>query len=188
MHYVRAVNALIFRIAPLLLTGLLALAGCVPALGQTTPETARVARVIDADTYEVISDARRLRVRLTGADAPEVGQPFGAQATDSVRALLPVGQRVTLVRAGTDLFGRTLGRVWLLDGRRLDSMLVGRGWAWSYAGTAYGAGPWQAQQVAALGARRGLWRCADRWPPVPPHVWRTLSARNRLRYRGGCAW
>ena len=181
-------NALLTRIAPLLLTGLLPLTGCVPAFGQAAPETVRVARVIDADTYEVISGARRVRVRLMGADAPEAGQPFGAQATDLVRALLPVGQRVTLVRAGTDLYGRVLGRVWLLDGRRLDSLLVVRGWAWSYAGTAYAAGSWQPQQLVALGARRGLWRCADRWPPVPPHVWRGLSARNKLRYRGGCAW
>ncbi len=167
---------------------LLPLGGGVLAFGQAAPEPVRVARVIDADTYEVISGAQTVRVRLMGADAPEAGQPFGAQATDSVRVLLPVGQQVKMVRAGTDLYGRTLGRVWLADGRRLDSLLVGRGWAWSYAGTAYAAGPWAAQQLAALGARRGLWRCADRWPAVPPHVWRGLNARNKLRYQGKCAW
>ncbi len=179
-------NALLSRIDPSLLLGLL-LAGCVPAFGQAALQTVRVARVVDADTYEVISGARRVRVRLVGADAPEAGQPFGAQATDSVRALLPVGRLVTLVRTGTDLYGRVLGRV-QVDGRRLDSLLVVRGWAWSYAGRAYGAGPWPSQQVAALSARRGLWRCAARWPAVPPHVWRGLNARNKLRYRGGCTW
>ncbi|RZK90662.1 MAG: hypothetical protein EOO62_34735, partial [Hymenobacter sp.] len=67
-------------------------------------------RVIDGDTYEVLAGGQVLRVRLLGMDAPETSQPFGHQATDSVRALL--GTRLVLLqRQGTDLYGRTLGVV-----------------------------------------------------------------------------
>ena len=116
----------------------LALAAALGAAGgarKPAPlaEAARVAQVVDADTYDVVTGGQRVRVRLRGVDAPEHDQAFGAQATDSVAALLPVGRRVQLRRHGVDRYGRTLGSLVLppasgTGGRgALDSLLVVRG-------------------------------------------------------------
>jgi endonuclease YncB( thermonuclease family) len=75
-----------------------------------TWEMARVTRVIDGDTYEVLTGGQVLRVRLLGVDAPEHDQAFGLQATDSATALLR-GRLVRLQRHGLDLYGRTLGKL-----------------------------------------------------------------------------
>ena len=119
--------------------------GGLPATSLTgraavAAETARVVRVIDGDTYVLLSGATAYRLRLLGVDAPEQGQPFGAQATDSVARLLAPGRVVLVTRAGRDLYGRTLGAVRLpvstvvADGctMPLDSLLVVRGWAWAF--------------------------------------------------------
>ena len=103
-------------------------------------EAARVVRVVDADTYIMLSGASTYRLRLLGVDAPEHDQAFGPQAADSVARLLVPGRVVLVTRAGLDFYGRTLGAVLLptatvaVAGRAvpLDSLLVVRGWAWAY--------------------------------------------------------
>ena len=105
----------------------LALAGpLLAAPGPTAWEVARVTRVVDGDTYEVLTGGQVLRVRLLGVDAPEHDQAFGPQATDSATALLR-GQLVRLQRHGTDLYGRTLGKLRLVGSGAVDSLLVVRG-------------------------------------------------------------
>ena len=150
---------------------------------------ARVARVVDADTYDVVTGGQRVRVRLLGVDAPEHDQAFGAQATDSVAALLPVGRLVQLRRHGVDLYGRTLGSLLIPAAggtRPLDSLLVVRGWAWAYDPHRRVAGR-AAQQVAAQRAGRGLWKCGA-VGPVLPQVWRGFNYQNKRRYGAGCSW
>ena len=177
--------------------GGLALAAALgPAHGARRPvppaEAARVARVVDADTYDVVTGGQRARVRLRGVDAPEHGQAFGAQATDSVAALLPVGRRVQLRRHGVDRYGRTLGSLVLppasgTGGRgALDSLLVVRGWAWAYDPAHKVAGR-AAQQAQAQAAGRGLWKCGVA-AAVPPQLWRTFNYQNKRRYGAGCSW
>ena len=53
---------------------------------QFEPRTVKVARVIDGDTIQVLSDGRQYTVRLIGADTPETKHP-----TEAVR---PGGQRL----------------------------------------------------------------------------------------------
>lgn len=157
-------------------------------------EAARVVRVIDADTYIVLSGSSTFRLRLLGVDAPEHDQAFGPQATDSVARLLTPGRVVLVAKSGLDLYGRTLGAVLLptstvaAAGRPvpLDSLLVARGWAWAYDPDRAVAGR-AAQQAAAQRAGRGLWRCGAP-AAVPPKLWRSFDAKNKRRYRGGCSW
>lgn len=171
------------------------------ARAAAAAEAARVVRVIDADTYILLSGATTYRLRLLGVDAPEHDQDFGPQATDSVRRLLAPGRVVLVAKAGLDLYGRTLGAVLLptatlaaaaatlaAAGRPvpLDSLLVVRGWAWAYDPNHPVAGR-AAQQAAAQRAGRGLWRCGAP-AAVPPKLWRSFDVPNKRRYRGGCAW
>lgn len=84
-------------------------------------------RVVDGDTYDVLAAGVVRRVRLLGVDAPELDQPFGRQAADSVARLLPVGQPVLLGRVGLGLYGRTLVPCgW---GRKRAAW--GRTWRWT---------------------------------------------------------
>jgi micrococcal nuclease len=156
-------------------------------------EVARVVRVLDGDTYEVLAGGQVLRVRLLGVDAPEASQPFGQQATDSARALL--GTRLVLLqRRGTDLYGRTLGVVRVLGvsswpapaAVALDSVLVVRGWAWAFDPTHTQAAR-ASQQLSAQRAGLGLWKCGAE-APVSPKVWRGFNSTIKRRYLGGCSW
>jgi micrococcal nuclease len=154
-------------------------------------ELGRVVRVIDGDTYEVVVSGQLVRLRLLGVDAPEASQPFGPQATDSVRAYVG-GRLVRLQRHGLDLYGRTLG-VLRVPGASpelavvaLDSMLVVRGWAWAFDPT-HALAARTGQQLAAQRAGRGLWKCGTE-EPVPPKLWRGFNATIKRRYLGGCTW
>lgn len=161
--------------------------GGTPA-GKPAAELGRVVRVIDGDTYDVLSCGRVLRVRLTGADAPELGQPFGRQVADSVARHLTPRRLVRLTLHGRDLYGRTLATVVLLPASgkapavALDSLLVARGWAWAWA-PRHKVPRLAAVQQSAQRQGRGLWRCS---PAVPPSIWRNLSAAGKRRYGEGC--
>lgn len=187
------------------LAGALA-AGCVGTRSDDLPvssfttraavaaEAARVVRVVDADTYIMLSGASTYRLRLLGVDAPEHDQAFGPQAADSVARLLAPGRVVLVARAGLDLYGRTLGAVLLptatvaAAGRAvpLDSLLVARGWAWAYDPnrTVAGRAP---QQLAAQRAGLGLWKCGVA-KAVPPKLWRSFNSEIKRRYQGTCSW
>jgi endonuclease YncB( thermonuclease family) len=183
-----------------------ALAGCVGtrtedfiASSFTTraavaAEAARVVRVVDADTYIMLSGASTYRLRLLGVDAPEHDQAFGPQAADSVARLLAPGRVVLVAKSGLDLYGRTLGAVLLptatvaAAGRAvpLDSLLVARGWAWAYDPnrTVAGRAP---QQLSAQRAGLGLWKCGVA-KAVPPKLWRSFNSEIKRRYQGTCPW
>ena len=164
------------------------------ARAAAAAEAARVVRVIDADTYIMLSGGSTYRLRLLGVDAPEPDQAFGPQAADSVAKLLPVGRVVLVAKVGHDLYGRTLGAVLLPTSTvaaagwpvSLDSLLVVRGWAWAYDPDQRVAGR-AAQQAQAAQWGRGLWKCGDS-QAVSPKLWRSFDARNKRRYRGSCTW
>ena len=70
--------------------GVLILIGGMLALiteAQFEPRMVKVARVIDGDTIQVLSDGRQYTVRLIGADTPETKHPteavqrFGQEAS-----------------------------------------------------------------------------------------------------------
>jgi micrococcal nuclease len=170
-----------------------------PAAGEENPalvvaplaaEMGRVVRVLDGDTYEVLTRSQPVRVRLRGVDAPELSQPFGWETADSVTRLLG-GQQVWLTRQGIDIYGRTLAGLRVVTPARpggvaLDSLLVVRGWAWAWDPTRRVAGR-VAEQASAQRAGLGLWKCGV-GGVVPPHVWRGFKAEIKRRYRGGCTW
>ena len=92
---------------------------------QFEPRTVKVARVIDGDTIQVLSDGRQYTVRLIGADTPETKHPteavqrFGQEASAFTTAALE-GRTVQLETDRTgdtvDRYGRLLRYVYL-DGQ-----------------------------------------------------------------------
>lgn len=87
---------------------------------------------------------RAERIRIANIDAPELaGSPkcgarrgytawcddaLGQRAGDALRGLIRAGHRVTLVRTGTDSYGRTLALV-QVDGVDVGEWLIARGLA-----------------------------------------------------------
>lgn len=66
------------------------------ARGTADKWSARVARVVDGDTFDTVAGDR---VRLAGVDAPEAGQPGSADAVERLRDLVE-GKMVVITEVG----------------------------------------------------------------------------------------
>ena len=100
--------------------------------------TGRVVAVTDGDTIKVL-DAHQVqhKVRLTGIDAPERGQPFGTVTRDHLASMV-AGKDVRVESTKDDRYGRVLGKVWVQPadcpscGKTLDAnhaqVLAGMAW------------------------------------------------------------
>jgi len=98
------------------------------------PKRARRSRVTDVSDGDTITLSGVGRVRLIGADTPEVfggAECFGRRASGFTKRVLTPGRRVRF-RLGIesrDRYGRALAYVWLRDGRMFNGLLVQRGFA-----------------------------------------------------------
>jgi endonuclease YncB( thermonuclease family) len=178
----------------LLASALLALA---PALGGGTgPTHAAAARtpppsveglvldVHDGDSFTFRSeDGRRLRIRVSGIDAPENHQPYAEQSRRHLGEMLR-GRRLRIDPIKQDVFDRTVAKVWVLDADLPPAdaalSLVEAGLAWHFV--RYRADqppadvPRYAQAERTARARRaGLWQDAE---PEAPWDFRARMRRN----------
>jgi len=130
----------------------------------------RVVRVADGDTLTVQTVRKqRIKIRLSGIDAPEYKQAYGKQSGQELRKKVS-GRRVRVLEHGKDRYGRTLGDIYL-DERWINLEMVQEGWAWHYKTYSKDKRLARAEREARK-ARRGLWVEAN---PVSP--WE--SKRNR---------
>ncbi|MGF1527863.1 MAG: thermonuclease family protein [Candidatus Competibacterales bacterium] len=129
--------------------------------------------VYDGDTLTATCPQGRVKVRVWGIDAPEMGQkPWGNQARDLLRDLVPA--RIRLEVKDRDRYGRTVARV--LDGDRdLGLELVRRGAVVVYEryndSTAY-----RRAQSEARRREWGVW--AREGSQQNPAAWRRVNARS----------
>ncbi|QQS40279.1 MAG: thermonuclease family protein [Acidobacteriota bacterium] len=145
-----------------------------PSAEAEAKANAEVVGVNDGDTIAVrfLDSGEQMKVRLATIDAPEQGQPFGAQAKKSLSDLV-FGKRVRIVEVDRDRYGRIVGEVF--DGNlNVNVEQIRRGFAWHFK-------EYQRQQTpemrsiysraedAAKQSRNGLWREQN---PVPPWMWR----------------
>src|ERR1700675_3433409 len=71
----------------------------------------RAVRVSDGDTVTVLTaENRQFKIRLSGIDAPEKKQPFGAHAKETLARQL-FGQAIIVEWSKTDRYGRIVGKV-----------------------------------------------------------------------------
>jgi len=111
-----------------------ALAGALLGLGwclcaQAEAVYARVVKIYDGDTLAIVDGmSRELRVRLSGIDAPERAQPFGAASRKSL-AELARGKTALIEYYKLDKYGRLVARV-RVDGRDISVEQLRRGMAW----------------------------------------------------------
>jgi endonuclease YncB( thermonuclease family) len=155
----------------------------VAAQVATVPEvTGRVVSVADGDTITVLdADKKQHRVRVSGIDAPETGQPFSRRAKQAMSDLV-FGREVEVEVIGTDKYGREIGRV-LVDGEDAGLKMIAAGLAWHF--DKYDDTPeYAAAHATAREAEIGLWSAAD---PIAPWQWRGMSKADRDRVREAVA-
>lgn len=117
--------------------------------GCSYKRTIRV--ILDGDT--VITSTGD-HIRLANIDCPEKRQDFGSQATEFTRHYLQ-GIEVTIKTHGKDKYGRTIGDIYLPDGRYFNQMLIKAGLCYVYA--QYAPDSLFQDELAAKAAKVGLW-------------------------------
>jgi micrococcal nuclease len=151
----------------------LALALVIVVVGQADAQTCRVVSVHDGDTITALADGnRQVKVRLTGIDAPELGQPFGRAAKRHLSGMV-FGKTIEIEAGKKDRWGRTLGAV-KVDGKPVAEAMVAEGLAWHYTRYSDDQRLAAAEREARV-ARRGLWQDPQ---PVPPWEWRATEKRR----------
>lgn len=130
-----------------------------PAATRSGAEMCTVSRVYDGDTVTCRSGER---IRLLLIDTPEMDQgPFGREARTALLRLIPLGTTVRVEHdvERQDRYGRTLGYLWLPDGRIVNEELARAGYALSltYPPNVRHVDRIRAAVEDAKAARRGLW-------------------------------
>lgn len=144
---------------------------------QSLP-TAKVEHVIDGDTVIVTFASSKLKIRLDSIDCPEHGQEWGDIATRGLIKLIG-GKTVQLETHGTDVYGRTLGTLFVHlrekgEWQNVNDRMVTLGHAW-VTRLSYDHLPKSRQQKLnqlerwAKSKRVGLWKTKNQ---VPPWKWR----------------
>lgn len=137
----------------------------------------RVVGIADGDTLTLLVDGHdQHRVRLAEIDAPEKGQPYG-QRSRQVLSGLVFGKTIRVVTAGTDRYGRHIGRAFApREPAEIDvsAEMVRQGAAWVFDRYSTDPSLYELQDQARTN-RRGLWSlpAADQ---IAPWDWRKAKA------------
>lgn len=134
-----------------------------------TFSSARVEKVVDGDTLEILYQGETLQVRLWGIDTPEWGQDFSRKAKDFVRKMV-LGRQVALQPKDWDKYGRLVAVVRIGE-LVLNEELLREGLAWVQIYYCHEpiCQEWRRLEKEAREARRGLWTEKS---PVPPWTWK----------------
>ena len=141
----------------------------------------KINRIIDGDTVIIISSSTKIKVRLDSIDCPEDGQQWGDIATQGLIKLIG-GKSVKFESHGVDIYGRTLGTLFLHLGEKnewqnVNERMVTLGHAWVMR-MYYQHLPKSRQQKLnqleqwAKSKRVGLWKTDN---PIPPWRWRNID-------------
>lgn len=99
-------------------------------------DTYKVVRIVDGDTFIITYNGKNQSVRLIGVDTPESVKPnspveyYGKEASDYTKSLIE-GKNIRLEFdvEDRDKYNRLLAYVYLEDGRMLNEVLIGEGYA-----------------------------------------------------------
>ena len=92
-------------------------------------QEAKVVRIVDGDTIDVLIDGTKQRVRLFGVDTPERGEPCYNEATERTRQLSGEVVRIESGPRREDRYGRLLFYLYTESGESIDTQLIQEGLA-----------------------------------------------------------
>ena len=147
--------------------------------------TGKVVAVTDGDTIKVLDNNNsEYKVRLTGIDAPERGQPYSNTSREKL-ARMVAGKEVLVESTKNDRYGRMLGKVWVQPsdcptcGKTLDTnyaqILAGMAWWYRYYAKEQSEedqGRYESAEDEARLRKQGLWADPE---PINPYEWRKAN-------------
>ena len=129
---------------------------------------ARVVKVIDGDTIEVLDDKNKLhRVRLFGIDAPESKQAYGQKSRNFLASMI-ASKNIKLIQKDKDKYSRIVAII-KLGTEDINKKMVQNGFAWAYT---YYSDIYATDMKEARKKKLGLW--ADK-NPIEPFKWRQMN-------------
>ena len=146
--------------------------------------TGRVVGITDGDIITVVDAGKKQHaIRLSGIDAPELKQPFGAQSRKNLSDMIN-NRRVTIAWDKRDRKKRIIGKVFFRPElcatpacleTDANYQQIAAGMAWHDKQTEGEQSPeyqkrYAAAEKQARAAKRGLWEDPV---PVPPWEWRS---------------
>ncbi|WP_316826437.1 thermonuclease family protein [Pedobacter miscanthi] len=159
-----------------LLVLLLTLQACIIQPGEGKPLnysnlvfTAKVIRILDGDTMEVLYQEHPLKIRLAHIDCPEKRghQPFGTEAKQALSNLC-FGQMVTVQGQKYDRYKRLIAVVINDKKQVINQEMIKLGMAWHFK--KYSSDPLYAQlEINARKNKIGLWQDMT---AIAPWEWR----------------
>ncbi len=91
---------------------------------------AKVTYVTDGDTFHVLINGKKEKIRMFGIDAPESKQEWGLEAKESLNKLIS-NKEVILDIKNKDMYGRLLAVV-LIGKQNINHEMIKTGNAWYY--------------------------------------------------------
>lgn len=152
---------------------LLALVVALIGAAHAAELSGRVVGIADGDTLTLLVPGNvQEKIRLSGIDAPEKGQPYGEASKQALSGLV-FGKDVVVDWGKRDRYGRIVGKV-MIDGRDACLDQVRAGLAWHFKRYENEQPPadrlsYAAAEAAARSAKAGLWVDPA---PVAPWDWR----------------
>jgi endonuclease YncB( thermonuclease family) len=134
----------------------------------------RVVKVFDGDTIDLLVGQRTHRVRLSGIDTPERGQPWADRSRQALSERV-AGKEVRVIQVDVDRYGRTVGEVYA-DDVCVGCELVRGGHAWVYRRYTDDEVLYQLEAEAQQ-AKRGIWGLPES-ERVPPWEWRRRKKKS----------
>lgn len=111
--------------------------------------------VIDGDSFYMVQDnGRRIRIRLSGIDSPENGQPYTEESKAFLNSLLQ-DQEIIMTPDGTDKLGRPVAII-TAAGQDIAQEMIRNGFAWHYKKYSDDA-ELARLETEARAEKRGLW-------------------------------
>lgn len=139
-----------------------------------TTFSAKVIRIIDGDTMEVLKGKEPVKIRLEHIDCPErrSAQPYNKEAKKTLSDL-SFGQQVTVNGSKYDRYKRLLAVIINKNGQNVNQEMVKRGMAWHYKKYSKD-NTYAVLESQARKNRIGLWQDPN---PTPPWEWRKPKKR-----------
>ncbi|MNI55224.1 Thermonuclease precursor [compost metagenome] len=138
---------------------------------------ARVIRIMDGDTMEILYQQTPTKVRLAHIDCPEKRgkQPFGNNAKKALSDLC-FGQNVTVYAEKYDRYRRLIAVVINNKKQVVNQEMIKQGMAWHFK--KYSTDLVYAQlEITARKNKVGLWKETN---PTPPWEWRKSKHNNQV--------
>lgn len=91
----------------------------------------KVIAIIDGDTYDIVKNKQKIRIRIDAIDAPERGMAYYKISKNHLSKLI-FGKLVTIKEISKDWHGRIVGKTYLSNKTDVSAEMLKNGMAWHY--------------------------------------------------------